>query len=39
MLLDMDYRDPADIRPIFFRAVMRDGVIEVPDPRSEGVRG
>ena len=39
MLLDMDYRDPAAIRPIFFRAVMHDGVIEVPDPRREGVRG
>ena len=39
MLLDMDYSDPADIRPRFFRAVMREGVIEVPDPRSEGVTG
>ena len=39
MLLDMDYSDPADIRPIFFRAIMRDGVILPPDPRKEGVRG
>lgn len=39
MLLDMDYSDPTDIRPIFFRAVMRDGVILPPDPRKEGVRG
>ena len=39
MLLDMDYSDPADIRPIFFRAVMHDGVIQVPDPRSGEVRG
>lgn len=39
MLLDMDYSDPADIRPKFFRAIMRDGVIEVPDPRGEGVTG
>ena len=39
MLLDMDYSDPADIRPIFFRAVMRDGVIQTPDPRREGVKG
>ena len=39
MLLDMDYSDPADIRPIFFRAVMRDGVITVPDPSNEGVTG
>lgn len=39
MLLDMDYSDPADIRPRFFRAKMLDGVINVPDPRSEGVAG
>ena len=39
MLLDMDYSDPEDIRPKFFRAIMRDGVIDVPDPRSEGVTG
>ena len=37
MLLDMDYSTPDDIRPKFFRAVMRDGVIDVPDPTSEGV--
>ena len=30
MLLDMDYSDPADIRPRFFRAYLRDGVMEVP---------
>lgn len=34
MLLDLDYSDPADIRPMFFRAKMCDGVLEVPDPRS-----
>lgn len=39
MLLDMDYSDPADIRPRFFRAVMRDGVIDVPQAHSEGVTG
>ena len=39
MLLDMDFSDPKDIRPKFFRAVMRDGVIDVPDPRHEGVIG
>ena len=39
MLLDMDYSNPEDIRPKFFRAIMRDGVIDVPDPRSEGVTG
>ena len=39
MLLDMDYSDPANIRPKFFRAVMRDGVIEVPPLHREGVTG
>lgn len=39
MLLDMDYSDPEDIRPKFFRAVMRDGIIEPPNPHKEGVRG
>ena len=39
MLLDMDYSDPADIRPKFFRAVMYDGVITVPNLRFEGVMG
>lgn len=39
MLLDMDYTDPSDIRPKFFRAKMTDGVIDVPDPHSEGVTG
>ncbi|MBR1690103.1 MAG: type I-C CRISPR-associated protein Cas5 [Oscillibacter sp.] len=39
MLLDMDYSDPADIRPKFFRVIMRDGVIDVPDPCGEGVMG
>ena len=35
MLLDMDYRDQADIQPVFFRAVMHDGIIDVPDLQSE----
>lgn len=34
MLLDLDYSDPTDIQPMFFRAVMRDGVIRVPTPNS-----
>ena len=34
MLLDLDYSDPADIQPMFFRAVMRDGMIRVPAPDS-----
>lgn len=29
MLYDMDYEDPKNITPMFFRAVMRDGVIDV----------
>lgn len=29
MLYDMDYTDPRNITPMFFRAVMRDGVIDV----------
>ena len=37
MLLDLDYQNPADIHPRFFRAILRDGCMEVPDPRSEGV--
>ncbi len=31
MLYDMDFSDPQDIRPMFFRAVMRDGVIDLKD--------
>ena len=30
MLYDMDYSNPADYQPMFFRAVMRHGVIDVP---------
>ncbi|HIS41001.1 MAG TPA: type I-C CRISPR-associated protein Cas5 [Candidatus Aphodovivens avistercoris] len=29
MLYDMDYSDPRNITPMFFRAVMRDGVVDV----------
>lgn len=29
MLYDMDYTDPQNITPMFFRAIMRDGVIDV----------
>ncbi len=39
MLLDMDYSDPSDIRPRFFRAVMRDGMIDVQKLRQKGVTG
>ena len=37
MLLDMDYSNPEDIRPLFFRAALHDGVLEIPDRTSEGV--
>ena len=39
MLWDLDYSDPQDIRPLFFRAVLRDGVLEIPPRDSEEVRG
>ncbi len=46
MLYDMDwekYSSPNSAvtspSPRFFRAVLRDGVLEVPDPRSKEVRG
>lgn len=38
MLYDMDYSDPNEIRPMFFRANMVHGVIAVPDVDSEEVR-
>lgn len=37
MLYDMDYSDPKDIKPMFFRPKMVDGVIDVPHPDSEEV--
>lgn len=39
MLYDMDYSDPENIRPLFFRAVLRDGVLHVPPRDSGEVRG
>ena len=39
MLWDMDYSDPEDIRLLFFRAALRDGVLEVPARDSGEVRG
>lgn len=39
MLLDMDYSDPSNIVPKFFRAAMTDGVIHVPPMNGEGVTG
>lgn len=31
MLYDFDYSDPEDIKPIFFRAVLRNGILDVRD--------
>ncbi len=39
MLYDMDYTDPEEIRPLFFRAKLRDGVLIVPDRNSGEVIG
>lgn len=39
MLYDMDYSDPENIQPRFFRAVLQDGVLTVPDWNSEEVLG
>ncbi|HDR15910.1 MAG TPA: type I-C CRISPR-associated protein Cas5 [Desulfobacteraceae bacterium] len=39
MLYDLDYSDPADPSPLFFRAKMENGVIKVPDRHDEEVRG
>lgn len=38
MLLDLDYSNPADIRPMFFRAALADGVLTVPSIDSEEVK-
>ena len=39
MLWDMDYSNPENIQPLFFRATMRDGVICVPARDSGEVIG
>jgi len=39
MLYDMDFTDLENIRPLFFRAKMNNGIIPVPDRNSEEVRG
>ncbi len=31
MLYDMDFSNPEDIKPMFFRAIMRDGIINISD--------
>ena len=38
MLYDLDYSNPNDIKPMFYRPTMVNGVIEVPDVDSEEVR-
>lgn len=37
MLYDMDYRNPKDIQPMFYRPKMKQGVILVPSQESEEV--
>lgn len=39
MLWDLDYSNPANITPKFFRASLVDGVMTVPPPNSGEVRG
>lgn len=39
MLYDMDYSNPQDIQPRFFRGTLKDGVLHVPAWNSEEVRG
>ena len=38
MLFDMDFSVPNAPEPVFFRAAMKDGVIELPDFKSEELR-
>lgn len=38
MLWDMDYTDPQDIKPKFFRAKLADGAMDVPLPESGEVK-
>ena len=37
MLYDLDYSDPKDIKPMFFRPKMTNGIIIVPHPESTEV--
>jgi CRISPR-associated protein Cas5d len=39
MLYDLDYADPTSPRPLFFRAQLDAGVMAVPAPDSQQVRG
>ena len=38
MLYDLNFSDPANIKPMFFRPEMKQGVITIPHPESEEVR-
>lgn len=38
MLYDMNYADPENITPLFFRGILQDGVLEIPPWDSEEVR-
>ncbi len=38
MLYDLDYSEPSNIKPMFFRARIENGVIAVPPPESKEVR-
>lgn len=38
MLYDLDFKDMANPKPMFFRATMHQGVISVPHPEGEEVR-
>ncbi len=37
MLYDMDYSNPQDVEPMFFRALLVDGVLEIPSYDSKEV--
>jgi CRISPR-associated protein Cas5d len=39
MLYDLDFADPNDPKPLFFRAQLKDGSMDIPDRESEEVRG
>ena len=39
VLWDMDYSDPENIVPLFFRAKLKDGVLEIPTRDSGEVKG
>lgn len=38
MLYDLDYTDPENISPLFFRGILQDGVLEIPTWDSQEVR-